>query len=279
MKLIGFMCCVNAEEFIEYSIRSTIEHLDKLIIIEGGWKEYYEVCGNKRSTDKTIEIIKKLQHEFIDKIDLYFHNEKNQLIQRSQYFKYAPIEEHWMLLQDADEIYPPKSIDRIRRFVNGEYFNPIQSIFCDVLKFKSLVFINDFYHVSEVIYPRLFKVRGGLEKLDNGEEKLSHWFLDPNKIGSLRAGGHYLQIGNENPEVSDITYWEYPEIEFFHYSYCHSFQRFMEKKKERTKAHGWFAWNINEKGLVVRSDANIKEYTGKHPMLMESHPKYGIRLS
>ena len=61
MKLVGYMATYNEEEYIRYAIESTVEYLDKLIIIEGRWGES---SGSNRSSDKTIEIIESLAKKY-----------------------------------------------------------------------------------------------------------------------------------------------------------------------------------------------------------------------
>lgn len=226
--------------FIEYSIRSVIDYLDKLVIIEGSWGETYEICGLMRSNDGTLEIINKLHEEHPNKIVVEYRNSKSQLDQRNLLWPHIT-EDCMILLVDADEVYDEHNMVRIKCLAND---------FCGtehcVYSFISQVFINDFEHVSYVQYPRLWTIK----------HNNTYKFIEPNVI--LVNNKHF-----EQKLDTDIRHW--------HYSYCHSPERFEIKKKERTNKHGYFAWGLDENNKVVREDAKITVYKGKHPDIMQGH--------
>ena len=283
MKLIAFMCVYNEADYLAYSLRSIYDHVDSIIVIEGTWGEAAASSGRLRSDDGTLEILKSFPDP-AGKIQVHHLNEKDQLAQRSRVFDFLPEEDCWMLLIDGDEVYPEKSIKKVRRFADEDFdtSNSEELIlmticgFGAVLKFRSLIFVNDFYHVSKVDYPRLFKVNGGR---DEESGKAYHAFIEPNAIGRLTESG-YLPMITDPSSAIDVFSW--PDVEFFHYSYAKSPRRFLEKKRERTKIHGQFAWELRrdpETGeeLVQRDDATIEEFHGEHPDVMENHPLRHVR--
>lgn len=245
--LVGFMVAFNEADFIEYSIRSVIESLDELIIIEGSWAEHYQVNGELRSDDGTIEIIKKLQKEFSN-ISLYHKNENSQLEQRNLYFKLCPKNPHVMLLVDADEVWKEDDLQQIKQI--ADKWPTSGALPPHVYTVNSLVFINDFYTMSPVRYPRIWELEPGL----------NYRFTEPNTI----------LINNEEFYQKDL------DLSYFHYSYTHSPERFRQKKRERTKLHGNFAWELRN-GLVQRDDANIQQFNEKHPKIMREHPLFGVK--
>lgn len=254
MKLIAYYALYNEVEYIEYSLRSIYDYVDQIIIIEGAWKETYLTNGEKRSNDGTIEKIQGFPDPQ-NKITIHYDNEDNQLAQRNKIFGYLPNEDCWMLLIDGDEVYDPAEIVKIKELTK---VNDLTKAF----RFKSLIFINDFYHYCEVEYFRLFKIE---KQLDCAGRSLAKYiFTAPNDISK---NGEALESWSKNR----------PDIAFHHYSYCKSNHRFQEKKRERTKLHGQFAWELRN-GLVQRDDADIKDFTGEHPEIMKDHPRYNQRV-
>lgn len=245
IRLIGNMICLNEADIIEYSIRSVIGFLDELIVIEGAYGEHTRANNHVRSTDGTLEILDRLQKEF-DNLTVVQANEPSQLEQRNVYFKHAPQEPHAMLLIDADEVWDEENLNRIHEIIK----DPEGPKFGYVYEVQSKVFINDFYTYSPVNYPRLWFLGAGP----------NHQFVEPNRITTSSI--EYTRIW------TDLTY--------FHYSYTHSPERFLEKKKERTLLHGHFPWELRD-GLVQRDDANIMPFKGEHPPVMQTHPLYGLR--
>ena len=243
---IGFMCAYNEADFIEYSIRSVIDRLDELIIFEGSWKECYEVNGKKRSDDGTVEILEKLQKEFSN-LRVFHYNEDNQLIQRNRIFEQLP-RDCWLWIVDADEVYDEENLDKIDALLS---FSQDECI-----KLNSLTFANDFYNVFNIEFPRLFRIK----------PQNQYRFVAPNELAKKTPTG----------EIEKLNIVSYKDIRFWHYSYCHSPERFMEKKKERTKAHGHFTWELTN-GVVHKPGGRIGDpYDGDHPEIMKTHPLYGL---
>lgn len=251
MKLIAYYAIYNEAEYLSYSLRSIYEHVDKIIIIEGAWRECYLVNGYKRSNDGTLDIIKNFPDPD-KKIEVYYHNEDDQLEQRNKIFDYLPREPHWLWLIDGDEVYATEAIEKIKLIIKENHKKKI------VFRFKSLTFVNNFKTYYDVEYPRLFKIT----PLCSSTRTMlkSYRFSEPNDIMVGEKPLGYPPINRE-------------DIEFFHYSYCKNKKRFMEKKRERTKLWGNFAWNLDENGAVVRSGTNLREFTGKHPDVMLEHPR------
>jgi hypothetical protein len=66
------------------------------------------------------------------------------------------------------------------------------------------------------------------------------------------------------------------DVVFWHYSYCKSSQRFLQKRNERLHVHGNFTWELDNNGEVHKttSKSKGKKFNGDHPEIMKSHPKY-----
>jgi hypothetical protein len=249
MKLVAFYCIYNEADFIEYSLKSIYDYVDKIIIIEGAWKETYVVNGNLRSNDGTIDIIENFPDPD-KKVDIYYHNENSQLEQRNKLWDYLK-EDCLMLLVDGDEVWTPEELKKVRALLPmSEAYRKMQPH--TVYTVNSLVFINDINHYSPVRYPRIWTI------YKNNKYK----FIEPNRI--LYSSMDFVDFDMK------ITL----DINYFHFSYCHTPERFMEKKRERTKLHGFFPWSLDENNKIVRADADIRKFEGEHPIIMASHPLY-----
>jgi len=255
MQLIAYYSVYNEADFIQQSLLSVCPKVDKTIIIEGAWRETYLVNGHRRSNDGTCDIIKS----FINanpQYDIEYHelNEDTQLKQRTAVFGLLPKDDPYLLwLVDGDEVYEEAQAKAVA--FAAQNYGIGEGSWPKVYTFESLIFINDFYNYSPVRYPRLFLI-------EPCGECDSYEFIEPNHIA--RNG---LPL-NDNKKDADIR--------FFHYSYCHSPERFQEKKRERTRIHGNFAWELRD-GLVSRDDATILPFDGDHPEVMNDHPLVGKR--
>ncbi len=243
MQLVGYMSVMNGAEFMEYSIRSTIPYCDRFIVLEGAWGCNILANGQTRSADGTIEILSRLQKEF-PKLEVYHMNKRTQLEQRTAIFDYIA-EPSWIWLIDHDEVYDTENAKKV--------ILAIQTTKAECIKINSLTFINDFYHYVPIAWNRLYFVNPAYH----------HLFIAPNEITK----------DNQSLVVESLE----KEITYFHYSYLHSKERFIQKRRERILLHGEFKWNIDDKGLVYCHNTNIREYTGQHPGIMKAHSLYGIR--
>jgi hypothetical protein len=247
MQLIAYYSVYNEGEYLEYSLKSIYDHVDKIIIIEGAFSETQE--GNKRSTDNTIGIITNFPDPQSKILKLYPYNHMSQLDQRSLFFRYAPRnKDYWGWLVDGDEVYTEENIAKIKQ-ITAE----IKTF--ETIRINSYVFVNDYWHYTMIKMPRLFRILANC----------NYRFIEPNKLlKTLPDGSHH--------ELMEI---EFPNIFFHHYSYVgKSSERFLQKRKERINQTGNFKWNIDANGLIYAIGANIRKFTGKHPKLMEEHPKW-----
>lgn len=241
MKIIGMMNVHNGANFIEYSIRSIMSVVDKLIVIEGAWQTGIRVNGEARSTDGTIPIIRRLQKEY--NIELYFHNEENQLKQRNKALEYleGPC---WAILWDHDEVIDEENGAKIRR-----YCKELENSDVGTIQIKSLTFFNDFQHYSPITFPRIFAIRSHYPDR-------THHFVAPNSVFPCNK----LSLNLEN------------EIEYFHYSYVQDKKRFVQKRRERIAVHGDFKWKIDDQGRVYTENWKPKcTFDGDHPEVIRDY--------
>jgi hypothetical protein len=115
MKIVGYMAVYNEIDYVEYAIRSVIDHVDKLIIIEGAFKETVDTGSTLSSDDGTFEVLKKLEKEYWEKICLAYVNNVPQLVHRNHVFDVMKLlglahEDRWLWLIDGDEVYKTEDI-------------------------------------------------------------------------------------------------------------------------------------------------------------------------
>ncbi len=254
---IGYMAVYNEADYVEYSIRSVIEHVDGMVVMEGAFRETVQAGGSMRSDDGTLDILSRLQKEFGHKLNVIKIANLSQLRHRSWVFDVIPINfpliaqhDYWLWLVDADEVYDVENIKNLKRILGST-----QS---DVIKVDSLTFVNDFRHYVKIAFPRCFRICADY----------NYQFCGPNHLVSSRAHGEngWSAVGpEENHEDS---------VRFFHYSYVKDPARFSLKKKERELVHGQFKWELDENNRVVSSGVNIRTFDGKHPEVMRGHPRH-----
>jgi glycosyltransferase involved in cell wall biosynthesis len=249
MKIFVNMIALNEADFIREAILSTIHYVDKFIVIEGAFREHYEVNGDMHSTDGTLEILDELKAQFPDKLQVYHHNSDSQLAQRNLYWDYTKGEGHVMLLQDADEVWSRSQIEKIVSWACSRT-GDLDLQFPYFFKARSLTFINNPQTYSPIDFPRVWTIA----------KNSCNRFIEPNKI----------IWGKDSKFIELKSTDEDPPVSFFHYSYMHSPERFMAKKRERTKLHGFFPWELDSNNQVYREGADIRTFEGQHPEIMRA---------
>lgn len=257
MKLVAYYSVYNEGDFIAESLASVCPHVDRTIIIEGAWRETYEVNGNKNSTDDTVEKIQLFCGENPQyDIELHHHSENDQIAQRNALWQYLK-DDCILFLVDGDEVWSEDQILKLKELLPDWPKGKSAALppFCYTV--DSLTFVNDLYTYTPIRFPRLWELEKGLE----------YRFVEPNRI----------VLTNEFTNIVDADFHvENLDVYYFHYSYCHSPERFQEKKKERTKKHGQFSWELRD-GLVQKDGVQYTEFTGKHPEPMIGHKLMGVR--
>lgn len=259
---IGYMAVYNEVEYVEYSIRSVIEHVNTLIVVEGAFEETVRAGGSLRSDDGTLEILEKLQQEFSwQKLVIYKAPfPADQLRHRNMFFDlvgfHCPLatnmKYYWLWLIDADEVYDEDNISALKDVLN--------STNSDCIKIDSLTFVNNFHSYVKIGFPRCFRIRSGRK----------HVFMGANHVACLNDKWQPTRVLNDGEENHEDS------VRFFHYSYVKDPARFSLKKKERELVHGAnsFKWSLDSNNQVVCPGTNIRTFSGEHPPVMHDHPRF-----
>lgn len=264
-RLSVLMTVYNEAEFVEYAIRACLPYVDDLVIVEGAYQETIDVGGSPRSTDGTVRQIKDTlaslangfrldENEFNfdegTKAFILYANEQTDKDQRNvglQKIKELN-PDGWLLIIDGDEVYSPENFQMVKVCMKNMERQNAKAAY-----FRSLTFVNDLKHYAEQDFPRLFKITPDCEFTNDN-------FM---KWGSLGWG---------YPHVIKIPY-----VQYHHYAFCKGAERFELKKKWWETRFGKsfdYGWQADKDGLISDNNHEIREYTKKHPKIMEGHPKW-----
>lgn len=250
MRLSALMCVYNEAEYVDFAIRSCLDYIDDLIIVEGAYKETIALGKSPRSDDGTLDILSKyLTHP---KVRFLQANEESDAQQRNVGLEEIKKvnKDGWLIIIDGDEVYDPSMFKIIRSQLNAL---DSENSTAYASYFSSITFVNDFWHYTNQEFPRLFKIT----------EKCS--FYNDNYMA-------WPDIGKQ------VGYTKIPFIKYYHYAFAKSLERFATKKKwweTRFKDKKFdYGWHANKDGVLEDPSHRVFEFTGKHPKIMEEHKYY-----
>lgn len=165
IRLVQCIQMFNEEEFAPLVLASIYDEVDQIIVIEGAVGERSDATEDGHSTDRTLEIVK----EFMENSD---PDNKVQLIsikrpwksleEMKQTFLDLTSQGDWLIINDADEIYRPEDIRRVRVAIDRHpHASEIVPLF--------LHFYRDFSHVAvpgpewQPQHQRVIKNMGGMK--------------------------------------------------------------------------------------------------------------------
>lgn len=124
MKLIAQVLVYNEGDYLEAAIRPWLDVCERIDIFEGAFITTTNLGYPPRSTDKTIEIARKLEAENPYKIKLVQHNEYNEPILRNNHL-YQTVRDFGrddtvLFILDGDEVYSPEDVKRCIEQVESE---------------------------------------------------------------------------------------------------------------------------------------------------------------
>lgn len=123
VRLVQCIQMHNEQEFARIVLSSIYDEVDRIIVIEGAVANRPNATPDGHSTDDTLQIIKdfKANHDPKKKVVLISINKpwKN-LEEMKQTFLDLSIPGDWMIINDADELYRPEDIRRLRRAIELE---------------------------------------------------------------------------------------------------------------------------------------------------------------
>lgn len=163
MKIVAGIQLYEEEDFVKPTLLSLLQFCDKIIVVEGCWKNTLSKTNSKRSRDKTIELIKDVMnnHDPDKRIELHFFNGENQYEHRIHILrlslKHNP---DWYLQGDGDEIFHEKQIPElveIMKTTNKTAINPNHKLFWnDLTRYELWIPAGRFFNFSNLDISKLF---------------------------------------------------------------------------------------------------------------------------
>ena len=203
----------NENKFIEMSIRNVVEHMDRIIIVEGCWNNGSSITKSLRSTDGTIDTIERLKKEF-PKIELYFENRDKEQRQRDSYLE--KLDNNDMVLwMDGDEAVLKKELKDAKEY--AEYM--INKLGHQMLFSHYINVYDGFALTDDHIRGLFFKFRSDLRYLDDERVKQR-----PAEVYLFENYGRGALYNKSMPVIP----WEI--IKVFHFKYCKDLDKLVERK-------------------------------------------------
>ena len=127
MATITAHCLIkNEENFVWYAIKSVVDFVDKIIVFDTG------------STDKTVELIKKLAEEYPEKI---IFEEKGSCDKvRHTHLRQEMLKKtntDWFMILDGDEVWTKRGAEEAIKIISENKVNIIETFFMNA----SVIFI------------------------------------------------------------------------------------------------------------------------------------------
>ncbi len=254
MKIAAMYCVYNEAEYIEYSIRSIYDFVDRVFVLVGElpYSAYNERAREQFQTrDETTAMVATLARH-LPKITLLTGRWESEIAHRNAGLRLCVEEQHrYSFLVDGDEVYRSDHLEALREEIQA---HPEVGTF----HIKCTIFWRSFHYrirpdVMKWMPPRVFKIDRHRKMLG---VPLPHRmrFVGKNKTNSL--GPKYLVP----PE----------RCTFYHFSYARSEEKMRQKiatfSVARDVMSGWFerVW------LAWPSQRDMREI---HPMTPEEFPQ------
>ena len=247
MKKVAFMIVYNDADYVDYAIRSVVDWVDEMIIIEGAFQITIATGKPPRSNDGTLEILERWKTH--PKITVHYANEKEHKDQYNLGYQWAKTRNaDWAILVDSDEVWTkPLQLMVDKLLIKQEKF-------VKEFRLQEYCFINDFVHWYEGVYPRIFKVEPDA------------FFVYDNEVQySCGRGKHHIAsiIGKM----------------IYHYGYVRHNKRWQMKQDYMFEKDGNPSikkdYKLEGNSYIIPQDLPIYKFVGKHPEIMQSHPFFG----
>lgn len=269
VRLVQCIQMHNEQEFARIVLSSIYDEVDRIIVIEGAVANRPNATPDGHSTDDTLQIIKdfKANHDPKKKVVLISINKpwKN-LEEMKQTFLDLSIPGDWMIINDADELYRPEDIRRLRRAIELE---PHAQEFVP----NFLHFYGDFNHIAKpgaewnCQHQRIFKYIRGMKYNTHPV------VLDP--------AGHCTYF---SPHYQPRRFVPKNPINIYHYGYARSNMNEIMRAKQvyyekELSAHGAANQKFDQKVKDWFSKTeNVLIFDGEHPEIMKQHPMFSVNI-
>ncbi len=267
-KFVQCLQMCNEAEFVPIVLSSIYDQVDRIVVIEGAVENRPNSTPDGHSTDNTIELIDKFIAEHDEEKKITFYKIKRpwrNLEEIKQSFLDMATDGEWLIINDADEIYQPDDIIRLRQAID---LNPYACEFVPLF----LHFYKDFQHIAA---------------------PAADWQPQHQRVFQKQRGMKY----NSHPIVTDgegkCTYFT-PEYQarrvmlnrfyVFHYGYARTNMKgvmeakteyYQKELKQLGQASQEFERKSNEfLNYTEGSDRILTIPLDMHPEVMKAHPMF-----
>lgn len=230
-----FIIVFEGEKYLEACIRQIYPHAHKIIVAEGAIKLMANFKKYFRSSDRTIDIIKKFDKIKLIQIPRHWENKTEM---KNTVLNHIESEILWQI--DYDEFYFHDDIEKIRKVFDSKI---------DMVHFKAYHFWKDFTHYKT----------GGKWDLDNlrvYRNKRNLEFINHNILS--RSGLLYIQKNFKSRNLGRIR---------FHYGHIENELHMIDKIKFMCRRdpgrEEQYRKDLND--WRKNSTENLMKYKGKHP--------------
>jgi len=270
-KIIGcIMMVYNEDEFLRPAILSVLPFVNQLIIGEGATKITHKITGSWESTDKTIKVIKRIQKEddVLGKIKVVRGKWENKCHIQNSILKRLSADTNRLLVHGGDEVYKKEEFKLILKY-DSEH----PKMMC--VRYPFIHFWHDLNHIAVGGSWSKYQLRYSKFKKGVCSFKVHYAIGDNN---SIRMDGPPYSTQGRVHKFNAPKIYHYGHAKsrknqmnkFIFYSIRDHKMKDIEKIKNMIKNKStWWNW----KGEIGKKH-NILLFTGTHPELMHSHPRY-----
>ncbi len=266
-KLVQCIMAHNEEEFIEYTLKSIYSEVDRIIVVEGAVENRANQTADGHSIDKTMEIVRQFKKEKdVDRkiTPIQIRRPWKSLEEMKQTFFDMCCDNDIIIINDADEIYKPEDIKRVRTLFDREpYASEVVPMF--------LHFYRDFGHIQapdnewQPLHQRIFRYQRGM-KYNSHPVATDPWgrctYFDP-------------AYQHRRFTMNNFFIWHYGYARSGMDEIMKSKQIYYEKELKKLNATKQFDKKVSEFLNKIENLNLIGQYPlDLHPEVMKTHPMF-----
>lgn len=247
-KWVAVYAVYEEGEFLSHSIKSIIDSVDRMIIVEGRWVDDDKL---KRSKDNTLSVLTEIQKEYPEKVLILYENRRNEQRQRDAYLELLEDGDHIIWL-DGDEIVKKEEVEDAKKYAEFMFSSGSEMIFAHYVN----VFPGNLAFETPHIRGFMYHFRKDLRHLDN--ERVER---KPDEIYLFRDYGKGPLYNKSMPVVDRAI------IQIFHYKWCKNIENLRDRQAIYNKTWGTDV-QVQEKTKIIQSiiENNGKIFEGELPL-------------
>jgi glycosyltransferase involved in cell wall biosynthesis len=242
------MAVYNDIDYIDYTLRSFLDFVDEMVVVEGAFKITMEGGKPPRSNDGTLEILR--QYEKDKKITLIHANlQEHKFHYDIGYQEAVKRGADWAIMCDSDEIWTKQA----KVFANKSMTSLLKNDAYE-LRVEEYCFINDFKTWYKGQYPRIFKCKKDSFFVFDNEVQFSGYGRGTHPVNMVPGGR-----------------------QIYHYGYVRHNKRWrMKQDYMYQKDHNPLnlQYKLAGDNYIIPADIPIYNFVSEHPEIMKMHKFY-----